>query len=267
MSKSTYFYTKTVLEKGVDKYKEIKELIKVIYENSNGCYGHVRIKQVLNNMGISISKKKVLSITRELGLLCTKYTRKGRRYNSYKGRVGLIADNVLNREFKSTKPNEKWSTDVTQFKVKSGVKVYLSILLDHFNREVVGYSISTSPTVKFTNRSLKVALRGRKISGGLYIHSDQGFHYQHDTWHDILREHNVGASMSRKGNCLDNALVENFFSVMKQEMYYGQVYATDKELSEAIDKYIYWYNNERIIMKLGGLSPVAYLRRFHEQYI
>lgn len=196
---------------------------------------------------------------RENGLLCTKFHKRNRGYSSYEGEVGKIADNLLARHFDVDRPYEVWVSDVTEFKLyNSEIKLYLSPIMDVFNSEIISYSLSTSPTVAFTNQSLKAGLQKLPMHHNLMIHTDQGFHYQHRSWVKMLEEKGVTQSMSRRGNCLDNSPMENFFGILKQEMYYGMRFTSVKELSEEIEQYIEWYNNDRIKAKLNGLSPVEY---------
>ncbi len=149
---------------------------------------------------------------RENGLLCKKFGRKSRKYISYKGEVGKVFGNKLNRKFIVDEPNKVWLTDVSEFKIKvSDTKLYLSPILDLYNSEIVSYSISKSPTVEFTNSSLNKALDRLSKKHNLLIHSDQGFHYQHNSWVKTLEEKGIEQSMSRKGNCLDNSPMENFY--------------------------------------------------------
>ena len=195
-------------------------------------------------------------------LLCTKFTTRSRKYNSYKGEVGKIADNELNRAFNVNQMNEVYVSDVTEFKVdNSDVKVYISPIMDLYNSEIVSFSISTSPTVRFVCISLEKAIEKLPIEHNLMIHTDQGFQYQHGNWTQLLEQNNIKQSMSRRGNCLDNSPMENFFSLLKQEIYYGVKYQSVQELIQALEEYIDWYNNRRIKEKLNGLSPVQYRKQ------
>ena len=195
-------------------------------------------------------------------LLCTKFTTRSRKYNSYKGEVGKIAHNELNRAFNVNQMNEVYVSDVTEFKVdNSDVKVYLSPIMDLYNSEIVSFSISTSPTVRFVCISLEKAIEKLPIEHNLMIHTDQGFQYQHGNWTQLLEQNNIKQSMSRRGNCLDNSPMENFFSLLKQEIYYGVKYQSVQELIQALEEYIDWYNNRRIKEKLNGLSPVQYRKQ------
>lgn len=206
-----------------------------------------------------MNHKKVLRIMKENNLLCNKYGIRRRTYSSYKGHVGKIAKNNLNRDFYVDKINTVWVSDVTEFRIRnSEIKLYLSPIMDLYNGEIISYSLSKSPTVDFTLKSLKDAIQSLPAKHNLMIHTDQGFHYQHRSWVYTLEKHGIKQSMSRKGNCLDNSPMENFFGLLKQEMFYCEEYNTIEELESSIREYIDWYNNKRIKTKLNGLSPVEY---------
>jgi len=182
---------------------------------------------------------------------------KNGKYHSYKGEVGKIADNILKRDFIAKKPFEKLATDVTEFKVCND-KVYLSPVLDLFNREIVSYSISLSPNLQQV-RDMLTGLFAKLPPGASPIfHSDQGWQYQHAEYQRLLAEHNITQSMSRKGNCMDNGAMENFFGRLKVEMFYGEQFESVDDFVLALDNYIHYYNNERISLKLKGMSPVQY---------
>lgn len=234
-------------------------MIKEIVDESKGTYGYRRVTIAMRNRGILINHKRVLRLMNQNGLLCNKYTRRSRGYSSFKGEVGKIADNKLNRDFKASSMYEKWVTDVTEFRIPGiDKKLYLSPIMDLYNKEIISYSLSIHPTVSFTNKALKLALNVLPKNHSLTIHSDQGFHYQHKSWIKELDNYVVIQSMSRRGNCLDNSPMENFFGILKQEMFYGVKFNSISELEREIRKYIYWYNNERIKANLNGMSPVEY---------
>ena len=185
--------------------------------------------------------------------------RNKRKYSSYKGTVGKIADNLIERNFNSKKPNEKWYTDVTEFNLR-GEKCYLSPILDGFNGEVISYNTSKSPNLEQINDMLNKAFDKNDNLEGLIFHSDQGWQYQHDTYQQRLKNKGIKQSMSRKGNSMDNGMMENFFGILKTEMFYDQEnkYETLDDLIKAIDDYIKYYNYDRIKTKLKGLSPINY---------
>lgn len=234
-------------------------MIKDIFEESNKTYGYRRITIALRKNGIIVNHKRVYRIMKENSFKCIKFTRRGRGYSSFKGEVGKIAENKLNRHFKVSSPNKVWLTDITEFKISgSDKKLYLSPIMDLFNGEIISFNTSTSPTVKFATDALDNALKRLPKKHSLMIHSDQGFHYQHIHWVNKLEKKNINQSMSRRGNCIDNSPMENFFGLLKQEMYYGEKFTSINELENKIVQYIYWYNNKRIKVKLNGMSPIEY---------
>jgi putative transposase len=182
------------------------------------------------------------------------------KYRSYRGRVGKIAPNLFNRNFITDKPYKKFTTDVTQFSISSG-KVYLSPIWDLFNGEIISYSITQRPMYFQVNDMLKKAFSVLPDDSGAILHSDQGWQYQMKYYQKAIRDKGLIQSMSRKGNCLDKSPMESFFGIMKNEMFYGyekKEYRSFNQLKEAIEKYIHYYNYERIKVKLKGLSPVQY---------
>ncbi len=192
---------------------------------------------------------------RVLQLKCK--TRSRKRFSSYQGEVGKIAPNHLAREFFAARPNEKWVTDVTEFKVGEA-KLYLSPVMDLCDRSIVAFSTSRHPTVEFAVSSLQDALEQLPEQSSLLVHSDQGFHYQHARWRDCLAQVGARQSMSRKGNCLDNAVMENFFGHLKEEMFHHDSFDSIEELEREIHEYIAWYNAERVSLTLEGMSPMEY---------
>ena len=182
-----------------------------------------------------------------------------RRYRSYKGNYGKVAPNILKRKFKADKPNSKWVTDVTQFNVLN-TKIYLSPIVDLFNGEVISYNISESPNFHQIEDMLDKAFIRISDNTNLILHSDQGWQYQHESYQQRLKNKGIKQSMSRKGNSMDNGMMENFFGLLKTEMFYDQEdkYKTLDELILAIDDYINYYNYDRIKVKLKGLSPINY---------
>lgn len=256
VAKSTYFYHISNIDKP-DKNEEIKEQIKSIFYENKGRYGYRRVTLELQNRGFNVNHKKVQRIMKELNLQSIQ--RPKRRYSSYKGTIGKIADNLLKRNFKADKPNQKWATDVTEFKINNE-KLYLSPIIDLFNGEVISYNLSKHPTFQQVVNMLKEAFSKVPNCNNLILHSDQGWQYQMKQYQNMLKEKGIKQSMSRKGNCLDNACAENFFGVLKSELYYikEKEYNNIDELEKDIIKYIEYYNNRRIKSKLKGMSPVQY---------
>ena len=217
-------------------------------------YGYRRVYQQLRNEGYTINHKTVQRLMQEMNL---KSKVRKVRYLSYRGEVGKTAPNILNRDFKAVRPNQKWATDVTEFKVADR-KAYLSPIMDMFNGEIVAYTISDRPDLKMVMDMMSTAKRKVKSTNGVILHSDQGWHYQHIKYQQRLKRYGIIQSMSRKGNCLDNAVMENFFGIMKSELLYLQQFSDMEVFKCELRKYINYYNNERIKLKLNGKSPVQY---------
>jgi len=225
-----------------------------IFHQHKGRYGYRRMTQELKNRGLIINHKVVSRLMKELGLVCKV---RQHRYRSYKGEVGKKAPNVLNREFQAQAPNQKWVTDVTEFKVGSR-KLYLSPILDLYNGEIISFQMAESPNLSLVTDMLKKALNSLPDDSKLILHSDQGWQYRHVSYCGLLEEHGITQSMSRKGNCYDNAVMENFFGLLKSELLYLEEFEDVEALKKALEEYIAYYNHYRIKMKLNGLSPVQY---------
>nr|WP_233549864.1 IS3 family transposase [Flavobacterium sp. 102] len=252
MARSTFYYHRKELGKE-DKYKSAKEEIKLIYHQHKGRFGYRRILLEVKKRGYVINHKTVYKLMKEQGL---KSLIRGKKYVSYKGELGKIAPNLLQRNFKAAQPNEKWATDITEFRVKEK-KLYLSPVIDLFNGEIISYTTSESPNIKQVIDMLKKCKRN-KSDKTLILHSDQGWQYQMKAYQFMLKRKNISASMSRKGNCLDNAIIENFFGTLKSELFYLKKYDSIAELNKDIIEYIKYYNNDRIRLNLNGMSPIQY---------
>ncbi len=242
-----------------DKYTIEKQEIKNIFNQNKGTYGYRRIEIELRQKGYKINHKTVLKIMRALNI---QGKQRKNKYKSYKGEVGKVASNILNRDFQATMPYEKLVTDVTEFSV-CNEKVYLSPVLDLYNREILSYSISKSPNFWQTKEMLNKLLENLPKKAKPILHSDQGWQYQMKEFQRLLSNNNITQSMSRKGNCLDNSAMENFFGRLKVEMFYGENFQSADELIGRLKDYINYYNNQRIILKLK-MSPILY--RTHYRY-
>ena len=232
-----------------------KQEIISLFEANKQRYGYRRITAQLRQKGIVINHKTVLKLMKSLDLRGKQ--RKNDKYHSYKGEVGKIAENLLNRDFEASKPFEKLTTDVTQFNVCDD-KVYLSPVMDLYNREIISYSISLSPNLEQIREMLQ-GLTDRLPSDATPIfHSDQGWQYQHKQYQKRLKDKGIQQSMSRKGNCLDNSVMENFFGLLKSELLYLKDFESVEEFKVELEDYINYYNNKRIKEKLKRLSPVQY---------
>jgi len=253
MARSSFYYHQKMLQKN-DKYAEIKALIKQIYHRHKGRFGYRRITLVIKEKGITVNHKTVMRLMKVLGL---KSIIRVKRYRSYRGEPGKTVPNILERNFRADQPGRKWATDVTEFNV-SGNKLYLSPIIDLFNGEIISYELSEKPVFAQIVNMLKKSFRKIKNTKDIILHSDQGWQYQMKAYQHLLKEKGIIQSMSRKGNCLDNAVIENFFGTLKSEMYYTRKFKTIDELKKEIKEYINYYNHERIRLNLKGKSPVQY---------
>jgi putative transposase len=253
MARSSYYYhLKTRLLS--NKHDDTKERIKSIYHKHKGRYGYRRITLELRNEGFAINHKTVSRLMASLGL---KSLIRKKKYRSYRGETGSIAPNLLKRNFTTKLPGMKWATDVTEFKVKDK-KLYLSPVIELFNGEIISYTLSESPNFKLVSDMLNHALKKTDGNTKLILHSDQGWQYQMKQYQSMLKKLGVRQSMSRRGNCLDNAVIENFFGIIKSELFYLKKYNNVQELKNDIIEYISYYNNDRIKLNLKGMSPVKY---------
>ena len=180
-----------------------------------------------------------------------------KKYRSYKGEVGKVAPNMLERNFEATAPNQKWVTDVTEFSL-FGQKLYLSPILDLYSRDIVSYTIFEHPVLSMVTSMLDKAFETLPDITNLILHSDQGWHYQHKHYQKLLKDKGICQSMSRKGNCLDNAVIENFFGLLKTELLYLQDFDSLEHFKHELIAYLDYYNNRRIKAKLNGLPPASH---------
>lgn len=253
MARSTFYYHSSRLNRA-DKHARLRELIAQIYHHHKGRYGYRRITLQLRNQGVVANHKTVAKLMQQAGL---KSLVRVKKYRSYRPQAGRIAVNVLERDFAAAGPNRKWATDVTEFKV-CGQKMYLSPIIDLYNREIISYTICAHPNLEMVTSMLKRAVKRVTKADELILHSDQGWHYQNWAYQKMLKDKGITQSMSRKGNCLDNAVIENFFGILKSEWLYLQKFSSVDEFTAELKNYIHYYNNYRIKAKLKGMSPVKY---------
>lgn len=253
MARSTYFYS---IHQRRDKYSDIRPKILSIYQENKGRYGYRRVYMELRARDVLINHKTVARLMNEMGL---RAVRKTRHYKSYMGEIGTVAPNIIQRDFETSGPNQKWTTDVTQINIKDH-KCYLSPILDMWNGEIISYTISNRPDLKMVTQMLKQAFKQHPDLNGLIMHSDQGWHYQHRDYQAMLSSRGILQSMSRKGNCLDNSVMENFFSLMKNELLYVNQFDSIETFKRELISYIRYYNNNRIKLRLG-MSPTLYRQR------
>jgi putative transposase len=253
LARSTFYYQAGV-QKAADKHAQLKVMIKAEYERHKGRYGYRRITAALRQLGQHVNNK---TVQRLMGVLKLKSLVRPKKYKSFKGEVGQAAPNKLNRQFEATAPNEKWTTDVTEFNV-GGEKMYLSPVLDLYNSEIVAFEMNRRPEFKLVTSMLTKACAKLGLTDKPMLHSDQGWQYRMSAYRAELKQRGMVQSMSRKGNCHDNATMESFFGVLKSELFYLTKFTSIDQLEAAIVSYIHYYNHDRIKLKLGGLSPVQF---------
>ena len=253
LPRSTFYYHSRRQSKE-DKYAHAKAEITAIYHENKGRYGYRRITEELHNRKIYLNHKTVQRLMKELGLVCRVRMKK---YRSYKGEQGITADNELNRAFRAEKPNQKWVTDVTEFRL-FGEKLYLSPILDLYSGDIVTYTLSDSPNLLMVTTMLEQAFQKIPDNTDLLLHSDQGWHYRHKQYVKLLADKGVKQSMSRKGNCYDNSVMENFFGHLKSELLYLQEFESMEHFKSELIEYIDYYNNRRIKARLKGLPPALH---------
>jgi transposase InsO family protein len=253
MARSVYYYhCKATGE--ADPYLQVKAQISTVYHRHKGRYGYRRVHLELRNERCYLNHKTVQRLMGQLGL---KSTVRPKRYQSYKGSLGKAAPNLLERNFVARKPNQKWVTDVTEFNIK-GQRVYLSPILDLYNQEIISYEIADRPQISTVMQMLKSAFNRLQKEDKPVLHSDQGWQYQMALYQESLSKQGIAQSMSRKGNCLDNAVMENWFGIMKTEFFYQKKFDSVQLFKAELKEYIDYYNHDRIKQKLKGLSPVQY---------
>lgn len=233
VTKSAYYYTLKRLT-APDKYDSLKKEINSIFVSHFGRYGYRRIYLELRNRGYTVNHKTVYRLMKELNL---KSVVRIKKYRSYKGDVGRIAGNLINRDFHASKPNQKWSTDVTEFSI-AGEKLYLSPILDMFNGEIISYKLCKHPNLLQVLDMVDDAFSKIPDNTNLILHSDQGWQYQNKRYQEKLLQKGVCQSMSRKGNCLDNSIMESFLGILKSELLYMKKYTTMVEFEQDLIKYI-----------------------------
>jgi putative transposase len=249
---SYYYHLKHLCEP--QKHLQEREVIQIICSENKGRYGYRRVTLELRRRGFKTNHKLVMRLMKQGQLTCMLRKKK---YRSYRGQLGKIAPNILKRDFKAERPNLKWTTDVTEFKL-FGQKFYLSPIMDLFNGEIISYSLSRNPSFQQVTEMLKGAFQKIPDNSQLILHSDQGWQYQMKVYQKMLKDKGIRQSMSRKGNCYDNSVMENFFGILKSEFYHDQKFSSVEHFSKELSDYIDYYNNRRIKVKLKGLSPVQF---------
>jgi putative transposase len=253
LPRSTFYYQAKAFQAG-DRQAGLKAQIHAIYERHKGRYGYRRITAELRQTGRPTNHKTVQRLMQTQGL---KSLVRPKKYRSYRGEAHVAVPNVLQRQFQAEHPNQKWVTDVTEFNVR-GDRLYLSPVMDLYNGEIVAYHTDKRPHYPLVGNMLQKALAKLSGSEAPLLHSDQGWQYQMPAYHHRLAAHGVTPSMSRKGNCLDNAAMESFFATLKSEYFYLNKFNSIEQLQAGLRHYIHYYNHHRIRGKLKGLSPVKF---------
>ena len=257
LARSSYFYHRTRTLAG-DKYLSVRQSITDIFESNHRYYGYRRLQASLTRQDVAISEKVVQRLMKQESLVVAKPKR--RRYASYLGEISPAPENIINRDFQAVAPNEKWLTDITEFQIPAG-KVYLSPIIDCFDGMVVSWTIGTSPDAELVNTMLDAAIQTvAETADRPVVHSDRGGHYRWPGWLSRMSDANLTRSMSRKACSPDNAACEGFFGRLKTELFYPRDWksTTVEQFIEVLDSYIRWYNEKRIKISLGSLSPIEY---------
>lgn len=257
MAKSSYFYQILAMKK--DKYELVRKDLRKDFSENRQCYGYRRLHAVLASNGITISEKVVLRLMHEENLVVPSVKRK--KYSSYKGELSPEVENIIMRDFHAENPNEKWLSDITEFSIPAG-KVYLSPVVDCFDGYVPSWTRGPSPNAEMVNSMLDEALDTLKAGEHPLVHTDRGSHYRWPGWIQRMDHAGLVRSMSKKGCSPDNSACEGFFGRLKNEMFYSRSWfgVSIEEFCALLDDYIYWYNEKRIKMSLGGRSPLEYRR-------
>lgn len=251
--RSTYYYIKRRIGKP-DRHGELIQTIHGICRKHEGRYGYRRVTAELRRQGVPANHKLVMRLMKQEGLTSRVRMKK---YRSYRGEEGVAAPNLLQRNFSAQRPNQKWVTDTTEFSLHAE-KLYLTPVMDLFNGEILSYALHDRPTLEPVLNMMEDALSALPAGAAPTLHSDQGWQYRHKSFQTLLRAKGVRQSMSRKGNCLDNSVMENFFGLLKSELLYLQSFDSMAHFKAELIRYMTYYNHQRIKLKLKGMSPVEY---------
>ena len=256
MAKSSYYYQKKRIS-FASKHEADYRTIATIFQENKQRYGYRRIKAILTRQGYVLSEKVVRKIMRENGLFVK--CRKAKKYSSYRGEISPAVPNVIHRNFKANKPDQKWLTDVTEFSIPAG-KVYLSPVIDCYDGMPVAWNISSKPDAQLVNTMLDRAISTLPSGSHPIVHSDRGCHYRWPGWIKRMNDAALIRSMSKKGCSPDNSACEGFFGRLKNEMFYGHTWqnTTLEGFIQQLEAYMVWYRDTRIKVSLGGLSPTEY---------
>lgn len=255
IAKSCYYYQRNALQS--DKYETLRSHIKEVFKETKKCYGYRRIYAQLVREGYRVSEKVIRRIMREEALIINNRRRRG--YNSYKGEISPEVSNVIDRNFHADKPNQKWLTDITEFSIPAG-KVYLSPLVDCFDGLLPSWTISTRPDSVLVNTMLDNAIARLNANEHPIVHSDRGSHYRWPGFIERMEKAGLTRSMSKKGCSPDNSACEGLFGRVKNEMFYNRNWSgvSIEKFKDILNTYLIWYNEKRIKVSLGNMSPKEY---------
>ena len=239
-----------------DRDLPLAQLIELCQQECKNTYGYRRVTIWLDKRGLHHNPKTVLRVMQKFNLLSTVRRRKYYHYSSALHKY----PNLLHRDFKADKPNQKWVTDISYIPTKQGF-LYLSIIRDLYDNSIVAYKTATQQTINLVLNTIKVAKQKEKVTAELQLHSDQGFQYTSHAYFNLTQSYGITQSMSSRGNPYDNALAENFFSILKTECIYRTKLNSFEEAKKVIDDYIYFYNYQRIQLKTK-LTPMEYRRQY-----
>ena len=239
-----------------DRDLPLAELVKECQEECKQTYGYRRVSIWLDNRNHHHNPKTVLRIMQKYNLLSAVRRKRYQHYSSLLHKY----PNLLNREFHADRPNQKWVTDISYISTKQGF-LYLSVIRDLYDNSIVAYKTATKQTVNLVLNTIRAAKRKEKVTAKLQLHSDQGFQYTSQAYFNLTQSYGITQSMSRRGNPYDNALAENFFSILKTECIHRIKLQSFNEARKVIDEYIYFYNNQRIQLKTK-LTPIEYRRQY-----
>lgn len=261
LPRATY-YDRLKRNAAPDKYAQVKAFITRAFSRSHETYGYRRMHVETVKAGFLFCAETIRRIMGEMGLKVAIYSKHTSRYSSYRGEVGKAAPNLLRQQFTATQPRTVFHTDVTQVRLANGEWGYISSITDEASREVLAISVSNSPNQKLIHTSLmelKIHLNSNHAS---IIHSDHGWQYEMPGYIGQIQKLHLTQSMSRKGNCHDNAPIESFFGLLKRECLNRLKIQNLQELRKTVKKYASWFNNDRISMVLNGLTPREYRQQF-----
>ena len=258
LARSTFYYQCHAAQRA-NPQSAMESRIRAVYDEHKGRYGYRRITAALcNSMAQPVNHKCVQRLMQKMGLRALIRAKKRSRH--VPGISDAHVPNVLKRDFCAAAPNQKWVTDVTEFNV-NGHKLYLSACMDLYNGEIIAHQMARRPVFELVTSTLRAALSRTACTAELIVHSDQGWHYKMQPYRAMLAQRGVKQSMSRKGNCFDNAAIESFFGTLKAEYFRLAAPSSLDVLEAGVHDYVNYYNRERIKLRLNGLSPVEYRLR------